>query len=142
MSESSATPPDEGALEIRRLLTAPNPTFERAAHKLANALPRGLWMETQPKLRLAVDPAVLDAVKQLRSAYRALWGRIDAIDTDRHVAKRHVLEAIDLLSASFVLILNSAQSTSYSSGLWAVKEAKSRQARGGAMLKQALEELA
>ena len=142
MSEPLATLPDDGALEIRRLLTAPNPAFERAAHKLANALPRGLWMETEPKLRLAVDPAVVDGVKQLRSAYRALWGRIDAIDTDRHVAKRHVLEAIDLLSASFVLLLNSTRATSYASGLWAVKEAKARQARGSAKLKQALEELA
>ena len=142
MSEPLATPPDDGAVEIRRLLTAPNPAFERAAHKLANALPRGLWVEAEPKVRLAVDPAVLDGIKQLRRAYRALWGRIDAIDTDRHVAKRHVLEGIDLLSASFVLLLNSAQASSYSSGLRAVKEAKSRQARGSAMLKQALEELA
>ena len=142
MSEPLATPPDDGALEIRRLLTAPNPAFERGAHKLANALPRGLWTESRPKLRLAVDPAVLDGLKQLRSAYRALWSRIDAIDTDRQVAKRHVLEAIDLLSASFVLLLNSAQATSYSSGRWALKEAKARQARGSAMLKQALKELA
>jgi hypothetical protein len=141
VSDPRATPPDDGALEIRRLLTAPNPAFERAAHKLANALPRGLWMETQPKLRLAVDPAVLEGVKQLRRAYRTLWGRIDAIDTDRHVAKRHVLEAIDLLSASFVLMLNSAQATSHASGVRAVKEARSRQSRGSAMLKQALEEL-
>ena len=35
-----------------------------AAQKLAHALPRGLWMETEPKLRLAVvDPAVLDGVR-------------------------------------------------------------------------------
>ena len=62
------------------------------------------------------------------------------MDTDRHIAKRHVLEAIDLLSASFVLLLNSTQATSYASGLWAVKEAKARQARGSAKLKQALEQ--
>jgi hypothetical protein len=142
MSEPLATPPDDGAIEIRRLLTARNPALERAGNQLAEALPRGLWMESRPKLRLAIDPAVVDALKQCRSVYRGLWTRIDAIDTDRQVAKRHALEAIDLLSASFVLLVRSAEATSYATCAWAIREANKRQARGSAQLRRAFEELA
>ena len=142
MIPRATAPADAGAQEIRRLLTAPNPALERAGKKLAKALPHGLWMEAHPKLRLAVDPALVDAMKQVRSAYRSLWGRIDAIDTDRHVAKRHALEAIDLLSASFTLLVRSTEATSYAAGRWAVREAKARETRGIAELGRAVKELA
>ena len=142
MSAPGAIPADGGAQEIRRLLTARNPALERAQERLAKALPRGLWMESRPKLRLVVDPAVVEALKQLRNVYRGLWARIDAIDTDRHVAKRQVLEGIELLNASFTLLLRSTETTSYSAGLWSIREAKARQARASAELNQAVKELA
>ena len=133
---------DAGAAEIRRLLTARNPALERAIRNLATELPHGVSLRAQPTLRIVVEPGLVEAIEQLRRVYRSLRRRIDAIDTERRVAKRRVLDAIDLLNTSFTLLLRSTEATSYASGLRSIGDAKTRQARSASELKRALEELA
>jgi hypothetical protein len=133
---------DPGAAEIYRLLTAPNPALERAARQFAKALPSGISLHAEPRLRLVVDPSLVRAIEHLRGAYRGLRRRISLIETDRRGAKRHVLEAIDLLNASLTLLVRSTGAASYAAGRDIVHDAQARYARGAVELRHALEELA
>jgi hypothetical protein len=134
-------PVDAGAIEIRRLLTTPNPKLARAGRYLAAALNRGISLRATPRLRLVVEPSLAKGITQVQTIYRDLRKRIAAIETERRAGKTLALEGLDQLDASFALLLRSTRANSLAAYERFQREATTHQARAAAELRQSLTEL-
>lgn len=135
---------DPGAAEIVRLMATPNLSLETAARRLAAELPDGVELRLTParELQLVVDPALVEAIQQLRAYYRALRGRIAAVPTAEAALKRRVLDALDHVDGSLTLLVRSVDAGSYAAYNRLVAEAHARQAHIGKELRIALKGLA
>ena len=141
-STAGTSSADAGAREISRLLTTPDPSFERATHRLATALPHGIEPHGTRPPRLAVDHGVVDAIGQIRRAYRRLHGRIGEIETKRRAAKARVLRALEELDSSFAILLRSLDARGHVTGARVAHQAHAHQEHAAAELGRALKELA
>jgi hypothetical protein len=136
------TPADAGAREIRRLLSTPDPAFERAARHLAAALPHGLAPSPARTPHLLVKHALLDSVQQVRRAYRSLHTRIARIETRHRATKIRALHALEELDSSFDLLLRSLREKGLVTGARLARQAHEHQAHAATELRKAFEELA
>jgi len=140
-NESSVLSLDAGAREIRRLLTAPDPSLRSALRRQITALQHGPKLSDGVTPRLNVPVAAVNATNDLRGVVRDLYGRIAAIDTKRRDTKRRVLDALDLLDFSLTLLVDSLRASSDTRMAELAREAYWENEQAHAELSRAVQEL-
>ncbi len=133
--------PDAGAREIHHLLTARNPSLERALKAQATTLQRGLKLSEGARPRLEIPAATVDAVKLTRGIFRDLRTRIAAIETKKRDVKQRVLRALDLLDSSLTLFVRGLGASSDAAIAEFARQAYWQRAHAYAQLQTAVKDL-